>query len=87
MMGKRIEFNAEKGVFIRKEEIQVTDTNRVNEIKQSLKIELASIVRQVKSLKRRAEEIKAMLDALDEKAEPVIDPAPVIPDPVAKESL
>lgn len=74
---KKIEFDKNTGTFVRREEMQVTDTKEINEIRQSLRIELATIVRQVKSLKRRAEEIKAMLAVLDDKAG-LVSPAPVV---------
>ena len=70
-----LSFDAEKGIFIKREEIRIGNTTEAAEIKEALKIELAGIVRQVKGLKRRAEEIKTMLNALEEKAGP-IDPAP-----------
>ena len=71
----RLEFDNKTGVFVRREEIPVGNSKEVREVRESLMIELAGIVRQVKRLKYRAEEIKSMLAVLDEKAGP-IDPAP-----------
>lgn len=67
---KSLDFDEKSGKFIRREEIQIGNTTEANEIRQSLKIELVNIVKQVKGLKNRAEEIKKMLDALDRKTEP-----------------
>lgn len=75
---KNLEFDKEAGTFTRREEIKIEDAKGVEEIRQALKIELAGIVRQVKGLKRRAEEIKEMLDVLDEKSGPK-DPDPERP--------
>ncbi len=68
---KAINFNKETGVFIRQEKIQIGNTADAAKIKTSLKTELAGIVRQVKNLKSRAEEIKSILVALDESIAPV----------------
>lgn len=62
---KVIEFNKETGTFISKEEIQVGNATGAEEIRETLKRELAGIIRQVKVLKSRAEEIKSMLAVLD----------------------
>ena len=63
---KNLEFDKQTGKFVRREEINIGDGKAVEEIRQSLKIELAGIVRQVKGLKRRADEIKEMLKTLDD---------------------
>lgn len=68
---KNLEFDKQTGKFVRRKEINVGDGKAVEEIRQSLKIELAGIVRQVKGLKRRADEIKEMLAVIEEsKPEP-----------------
>lgn len=69
---KTLDFDKKSGKFIRREEIQIDNTADVDDIKSALKIELAGIVRQVKGLKRRAEEIKTMLATLDEHAKSTI---------------
>jgi len=63
---KNLEFDKETGKFIKREEISIDDSTDVGEIRQALKIELAGIIRQVKRLKRRANEIKEMLIKIDE---------------------
>lgn len=79
---KDLQFNKKTGAFVRREEINVGDAKEAGEIRQALKIELAGIVRQVKELKRRADEIKEMLAVLDsfKEAEPK-DSAPDRPAP------
>lgn len=61
---KNISYDESSGKLIRTEEINIGTTD-AEDAKQSLKIELAGIIRQVKGLKKRAEEIKAMLTVLD----------------------
>jgi len=73
---QRIEIDKEKKkLIIRSEQyIDISKVENADGLKDSLRKELRQIVRQVKILKGRAEEIKALLDKL-EKAGP-IDPAP-----------
>lgn len=71
---KKLEFDEKSGIFIKREEIRIDNAVDAGEIRESLKIELAGIVRQVKGLKRRAEEIKKMLAVLDGKTESIEDP-------------
>jgi len=68
---KNLEFNKETGTFTKREEINISNTKDIEEIRQALKIELAGIIRQVKGHKRRAEEIRSMLSILDENEKPV----------------
>ena len=59
-------------------EIEFADNKGIEELKQKLKMELGSIVRRVKSLKARAEEIKGILEEIErqeKEAGPVKDPA------------
>lgn len=76
----KLAFNEETGTFVKTEEIKIVDTTDKEEIKQSLKIELAGIIQQVKGLKRRAEEINVMLNALDGKS------GSIAPDPAESQS-
>lgn len=62
---ENLEFDKEKNVFVRREEVSVEDAEGVDEIKQALKIELINIVQKVKTLKARAFKIKDMLNAID----------------------
>jgi len=65
-----------------KKEIVITQEKRINagnaesvkEVKQNLENELQNIIRQVKQLKARAEEIKTMLDEIEGAG--LINPAP-----------
>lgn len=73
--------NAREIVITQEKRINVGDAASTKEVKQNLEKELLDIVRQVKRLKARAEEIKVMLNEM-EGAGP-IDPAPVLePDPI-----
>lgn len=53
-------------VITQQEYIDTGKTTNIDEVKQELKNELCQIIQQVKSLKVRAEEIKAILDKLEE---------------------
>lgn len=73
--------NAREIVITQEKRINVGDAASTKEVKQNLEKELLDIVRQVKRLKARAEEIKGMLNEM-EGAE-LTDPAPVLePDPI-----
>lgn len=77
---RNIRFDAATGEFVREERIKIdADITNTKDIEDAINYELAGIVRQVKALKRRCEELKAMKEALKGKAGP-IDPAP---EPVA----
>jgi len=74
---KSLSFDEKTGTFIRTEKINIGNATDVAEAKETLKTELAGIIRQVKLFKKRAEEIKEMLAALDKQsksttAEPVV---------------
>lgn len=60
--------NQRKGLVITKQEfIDIEDAENISEAKTKLRQELQQIVTNVKALKKRAEEIKALLNKLDEK--------------------
>lgn len=61
-------------VITREQRIKVNEVENIKEIKRQLENELLSIVRQVKQLKARAEEIKTMLNEIEGAG--LIDPAP-----------
>ena len=58
-----IEWDSERGgvVITKQELLSVKDADSINDVKNSLKEERVQIVRQVKSLKKRAEEINSIL--------------------------
>lgn len=57
-----------KGVVITKQEfIDIEDAENISEAKTKLRQELQKIVTNVKALKKRAEEIRSLLNKLDEK--------------------
>jgi len=69
-----ITFDEATKTLIRTEQIDTNNASSVKEIKDSLNIELNMIVRQVKTLKLRAEEIKMLLGKLEEKTGSIEDP-------------
>lgn len=71
-----VEWDNDGIVITKRERIEMPDTDRINDARKKLRTELEEIVRQVKSLKARAEEVKDLLNKLEEKAGS-IDPAPV----------
>ena len=66
--------NAREIVITQERRINVGDAASIKEVKQNLEKELLDIVRQVKRLKARAEEIKAMLNEIEGAGS--ISPAP-----------
>ncbi len=66
--------NAREIVITQERRINVGDAASIKEVKQNLEKELLDIVRQVKRLKARAEEIKAMLNEMEGAG--LTDPAP-----------
>lgn len=70
-----IEWDSDRGavVITKQEAIDIKDTESIDNVKEVLKEERAQIIRQVKTLKSRAEEINSLLLKL-EGAGP-IDPA------------
>lgn len=62
-------------VITKQEYIELQDVTKIEDVKAKLKRELDTIIKQVKSLKMRAFEIKSLIDKLEGKAGPT-DPAP-----------
>ena len=77
MKMKIIRFDTATGEFVKEERIAINSGTDAKDIEKTINIELDQIVRQVKTLKNRAEELKAMKEALKKKAGS-IDPAPVV---------
>lgn len=71
-----IDWDSERGgiVITNQKRIEINDAAGMLEAKKKLRNELESIVREIKALKNRGNNIKAILDKLEGKAGP-IDPA------------
>ncbi len=77
-LSKKVELQKDKIVVTETREINLTDGTEIEDLKRKLRTELGSIVRSVKSLKERAEEIKGILGEIEKQekeAGPVKDPA------------
>jgi len=77
-LSKKVELQKDKIVVTETREINLTDGTEIEDLKRKLRMELGSIVRSVKSLKVRAEEIKGILEEIEKKekeAGSVKDPA------------
>ena len=76
MRNRKVVWDREKKEIIITQEkrINTGDAANVKEVKQNLENELRNIIRQVKQLKARAEEIKAMLNEIEGAGS--ISPAP-----------
>jgi flagellar basal body P-ring protein FlgI len=77
-LSKKVELQKNKVVVTETREIDLTDGTEIEDLKRKLRMELGSIVRSVKSLKERAEEIKGILEEIEKQekeAGPVKDPA------------
>jgi len=77
-LSKNVELQKDKVVVTETREINIADGAGVEDLKRKLRMELGSIVRSVKSLKERAEEIKGILEEIEKQekeAGPVKDPA------------
>lgn len=66
LQGKKIEVKIGKVVITETKEIEIPDSKGIEELKRKLKTELGNIVRSVKSMKERADEIKGLLAKIDE---------------------
>ena len=79
MQNKKVEIRERRAVITETREIEFADNEGVEDLRRKLKTELGNIVRSVKSLKERAEEIKATLGEIEKhiekKAGPTKDPA------------
>ena len=67
---KDLKFDTATGEFVREERIKINTAKDVKDMEDVINYELLKIVRQVKGLKRRAEELKAMKKALKKEIEP-----------------
>ena len=77
-LSKKVELRKDKVVVMETREIEFADNKGIEELKQKLKMELGSIIRRVKSLKERADEIKGILEEIEKQekeAGPTKDPA------------
>lgn len=77
-LSKKVELQKDKIVVTETREINLTDGTEIEDLKRKLRMELGSIVRRVKSLKERAEEIKGILEEIErqeKEAGPIKDPA------------
>ena len=77
-LSKKVELQKDKVVVTETREINLTDGTEIEDLKRKLRTELGSIVRSVKSLKERAEEIKGILGEIEKQekeAGPIKDPA------------
>jgi uncharacterized membrane protein len=72
-LSKKVELQKDKIVVTETREINLTDGTEIEDLKRKLRTELGSIVRSVKSLKERAEEIKGILEEIErqEKEKPI----------------
>ena len=78
IQSKKVELQKDKVVVTETREINLTDSTEIEDLKRKLRMELGSIVRRVKSLKERAEEIKGILEEIEKQekeAGPIKDPA------------
>lgn len=64
-LSKKVELQKDKVVVMETREIEFADNKGIEGLKQKLKMELGSIVRSVKSLKERADEIKGILGEIE----------------------
>lgn len=77
MQSKKVKLQRDKVIVTETREIGL-DGTEIEDLKRKLRAELGSIVRSVKSLKERAEEIKGILGEIEKQekeAGPVKDPA------------
>ena len=77
-LSKKVELQKDKIVVTETREINITDGTEIEDLKRKLRMELGSIVRSVKSLKARADEIKGILEEIEKQekeAGPIKDPA------------
>ena len=65
MRNRKVVWDREKKEIVITQRINTGDAESVKEVKQNLENELQNIIRQVKQLKARAEEIKTILDEIE----------------------
>ena len=64
-LSKKVELQKDKIVVTETREINLADGAEIKDLKRKLRTELGSIVRSVKSLKDRADEIKGILEEIE----------------------
>ncbi len=64
-LSKKVELQKDKVVVTETREIEFADNKGIEDLKRKLRMELGRIVRRVKSLKARADEIKGMLEEIE----------------------
>lgn len=74
MQNRKVEVQRDKVVITEAKEIGFRDDKGIEGLKRKLKTELGDIVRSVKSLKERAEEIKAILGEIESQTEKETEP-------------
>jgi len=77
-LSKKVELQKDKVVVTETRKIEFADGTEIEDLKRKLRMELGSIVRSVKSLKARADEIKGILEEIErqeKEAGPIKDPA------------
>ena len=65
MLNKKVEIQKGRAVITETKEIELADGEGIQEHRRKLKTELGDIVRSVKSLKERADEIKGILGEIE----------------------
>lgn len=70
-LSKKVELQKDKIVVTGTREINLTDGTEIEDLKRKLRMELGSIVRRVKSLKARADEIKGILEEIEKQEKEV----------------
>ena len=64
-LSKKVELQKDKIVVAETREIEFADNKGIEDLKRRLRMELGRIVRKVKSLKARADEIKGILKEIE----------------------
>lgn len=75
LQDKKIEVKKGKAFITETTEIELTNSKDIEELKRKLKNDLGSIVRSVKNMKKRADEIKEILTKIEgQEKEPIKKP-------------
>jgi len=70
-LSKKVELQKDKIVVAETREIEFADNKGIEDLKRKLRMELGRIVRRVKSLKARADEIKGILEEIEKQEKEV----------------
>ena len=70
-LSKKVELQKDKIVVAETREIEFADNKGIEDLKRKLRMELGRIVRKVKSLKARADEIKGILEEIEKQEKEV----------------